>query len=151
MLSNNHWKPLKLLAKDENDLDVLIECLFEAIIPTSEMLFDTNKKYFALMTERFTWECARGNDFNLMQVKSLLVFYNITKVSYVGFKREISSQEHVATEFLSLFSIIYDKNNILLMFGKGVAIRLDTVFLRCTMEDIGKPKWPAVTPRHKKG
>ncbi len=151
MLLNEHWKPLKLLAKDENDLDVLIECLFESITPTSEMLFDSNKKYFAMMLERFTWECAEGQDFNLMQVKSLLVFYNIRKVSYVGLEREINKKECISSEYLSLFSIIYDNNNILLMFGKGVTIRLDTSGLRCTMEDIGKPKWPAVTPRHKKG
>tara|TARA_B100001123_G_C14975513_1_gene893424 strand:- start:205 stop:660 length:456 start_codon:yes stop_codon:yes gene_type:complete len=151
MLSSNFWKPLKLIAKDESDLDILIECLFEAIVPTSEMLFDFNKKYFALMVERFTWECAKGMDSNLLQVKSLLVFHNITNVSYVGFNREKNTRELVSNQFLSLFSIIYDKNNILLMFGKGVTIRLDTVLLRCTMEDIGEPKWPAITPRHKKG
>ena len=42
-------------------------------------------------------------------------------------------------------------NNILLVFGKGMTIRLETNGLRCMMEDIGKPRWPAVTPRHKKG
>ena len=35
MLSENEWKPLKLIALDDEDLQVFSECLYGAITPLS--------------------------------------------------------------------------------------------------------------------
>ena len=67
----NKWKPLKLRAEDDLDLQVFSQCIYQAIVIPSEVNYNAKRKQFAMLLERFTWECAEEKDYLLMQNKLL--------------------------------------------------------------------------------
>ena len=71
------WKPIKLRAQDDKDLQVFSQCLYEAIVLPTEINYNKKKKQFAMALERFTWENAKGKDHLLMQVLSILVINGV--------------------------------------------------------------------------
>ena len=72
---NTNYKPLKLRAEDDNDLEVLSKCLFEAICFDNEMTYMKEKNIFLLSVERFTWESCDGRDEDLLQVLCLSLIH----------------------------------------------------------------------------
>ena len=73
-IDNINYKPIKLRAEDDNDLEVLSKCLFEAICFDNEMIFIKETNTFFMSVERFTWECSEGKDENLLQVFEIPIF-----------------------------------------------------------------------------
>ena len=69
---DSNYKPIKLRAEDDNDLEILSKCLFEAICFDNEMKFLKEKKIFLFSVERFTWESYEGKDENLLQVLCII-------------------------------------------------------------------------------
>ena len=69
---NANYKPLKLRAEDDNDLEILSKCLFEAICFDNEMTYMKEKNIFLLSVERFTWESCDGRDEDLLQVLCII-------------------------------------------------------------------------------
>ncbi len=141
MLPNEGWKPLKLKAEDDEDLEIFSECLYESIFSIKEMKFVEIEKSFIMTLERFTWECAFGKDEELRQVLSVVVFQNINAM-------ELNFQNKYRNKFLNLKSIACEKDIIVILFNYENSINLKTSKLECSMEDIGKPIWPALTPGH---
>ena len=75
------YVPLKLRAIDDNDLSVFSDCIYQSIFLNSEVKFDKKNKLFLLDLERFTWEIAKGEDHNLMQVPSVLTITGVEKIA----------------------------------------------------------------------
>ena len=50
MECSKKWKPLKLRALDDQDLEIFSQCLYEAIIISTEINYNKNKKQFAVAT-----------------------------------------------------------------------------------------------------
>ena len=48
--------PLRLLARDSADIEVLSTLLQDAIVPGVDMLFDRDRKRFIFIANRFCWE-----------------------------------------------------------------------------------------------
>ena len=48
--------PLRLLARDGADIEVLSTLLQDAIVPGADMLFDRDRKRFIFIANRFCWE-----------------------------------------------------------------------------------------------
>ncbi len=55
--------PLKLVALDDEDLDVISSHLQDAIVTVGEMAYQPSRKRFAAVLNRFNWEKA-GEDEN---------------------------------------------------------------------------------------
>jgi hypothetical protein len=53
-------QPIRLMAKDAEDLAVVASCLQDALVPLSEMRFIKEEKRFVMLLNRFRWELA-GN------------------------------------------------------------------------------------------
>src|SRR5215510_11520021 len=58
-------QPIRLMAKDAEDLAVVASCLQDALVPLSEMRFLKAEKRFVMLLNRFRWElasdAAKGN------------------------------------------------------------------------------------------
>ena len=137
-----NWKPVKLKAVDDLDLQVFSQFLYESIVLPSEIKFEKKKQRFAMAIERFTWENAKKESHLLMQVLSILVINYVEKVNI-----ENISNKHKIKNILSISNI---DNNILIMLNDNEVITLKVKKCFCLLEDIGKPIYPAIIPAYSK-
>ena len=80
-------RPLRLLARDADDLRVLSALVQDAVLPASEMRWDHKERRFALLLNRFRWEDApaaerRSRAFE--RVRSLLWIGDVSSVKSQG-------------------------------------------------------------------
>ena len=137
---NHDYKPLKLRAEDDNDLEILSKYLFEAICFDAEMTFIKEKNIFLLSVERFTWESYEGKDEELLQVLCIIQIHFIDSFIVENILNKQSKGLH------SLISIAYDKNILMFTFDNKTSIRFNLKRLKLYIEDVGKPIKPAVVP-----
>ena len=136
-----NWKPVKLKAVDDQDLQVFSQFLFESIVLPSEIKFEEKKQRFAMAIERFTWEHAKNESHLLMQVLSILV------INYV---EKIDLKNMFNYKIKNILSISNIDNNILIMLNDNEVITLKVKKCFCLLEDIGKPIYPAIIPAYSK-
>ena len=136
------WKPIKLKAVDDQDLQVFSQFLFEAIVLPSEIKFEEKKQRFAMAIERFTWEHAKDEGHLLMQVLSILVVNYVEKVDLKNIFKNYKIK--------NILSISNIDNNILIMLNDNEVITLKVKKCFCLLEDIGKPINPAIIPTYSK-
>ena len=105
---NKNWKPLKLRAVDDKDLSIFSDCIYQSILISSEIAYDKNRKFFSLALERFTWEAADGEDYNLKQVLSVLTIYGV---------EQINSKNIFNNLIYNVLSISNVDNNILILLN----------------------------------
>jgi hypothetical protein len=134
------YKPVKLRAEDDNDLEILSKCLFEAICFDNEMKYFKDKNVFLMAVERFTWESSEGNDENLFQVLCIIQIHFIDTFIAENILNKTSKGLH------SLISIAYDNDILMFTFDDKASIRFNLKRLKLYIEDIGKPIKPAVVP-----
>ena len=134
------YTPLKLRAVDDKDLSIFSDCIYQSILLTSEIKYDKKNKLFLLALERFTWEIAKGKDYNLKQVLAILSISGVEKIddNSIFFNNLI----------YNVLSINSYGNTIIILLNDNKIITLETYKWTCFLEDIGKPNWPAVTPTH---
>ena len=142
MVIKQNWKPVKLKAVDDQDLQVFSQFLFESIVLPTEINFEEKKQRFAMAIERFTWEHAKNESHLLMQVLSILVINYVEKVDM----KNISTNYKIK----NILSISNIDNNILIMLNDGEVITLKVKKCFCLLEDIGKPIYPAIIPAYSK-
>ena len=142
---NINYKPIKLRAEDDNDLEVLSKCLFEAIVFDSEMTFFKEKNTFFISVERFTWECSKAKDENLLQVLCIIQIHCVDSFIVENILDKKSKGLH------SLISIAYDKGILMFTFDQKASIRFSVRDLKLYIEDVRKPIKPAVVPVRNKG
>ena len=139
---SQNWKPIKLKAVDDQDLQVFSQFLYESIVLPSEINFEEKNQRFAMAIERFTWEHAKDEGHLLMQVLSILVINHVEKVDL----KNISSNYKIK----NILSVSNIDNNILIMLNNNEIITLKVKKCFCLLEDIGKPIYPAVVPAYSK-
>ena len=144
-IDNINYKPIKLRAEDDNDLEVLSKCLFEAICFDNEMIFIKEKNTFFMSVERFTWECSESKDENLLQVLCIIQIHFVDSFIVENILDNKSKGLH------SLTSIAYDKNILMFTFDQKASIRFNVRGLELYIEDVRKPIKPAVVPVRNKG
>ena len=144
-IDNINYKPIKLRAEDDNDLEVLSKCLFEAICFDNEMTFIKDKKIFLMSVERFTWECSEAKDENLLQVLCIIQIHFVDSFIVENILDKKSKGLH------SLTSIAYDKNVLMFTFDQKASIRFSIKDLKLYIEDVRNPIKPAIVPIRNKG
>ena len=142
MAISQNWKPIKLKAVDDQDLQVFSQFMFESIVLPSQISFEKKNQRFAMAIERFTWEHAKDESHLLMQVLSILVINFVEKVDLKNI-----SNNHKIKNNLSISNI---DNNILIMLNDDEVITLKVKKCFCLLEDIGKPIYPAIIPAYSK-
>ena len=142
---NINYKPIKLRAEDDNDLEVLSKCLFEAICFDNEMIFIKETNTFFMSVERFTWECSESKDENLLQVLCIIQIHFVDSFIVENILDKKSKGLH------SLTSIAYDENVLMFTFDQKASIRFSIKGLKLYIEDVRNPIKPAIVPIRNKG
>ncbi|GFE65536.1 DUF2948 family protein [Litoreibacter roseus] len=134
-------RPLKLIAADTEDLQVISALVQDAVLPASEMKYEPSKRRFVLLLNRFRWEdqsraAQRRRAYE--RVRSILMFEDVAGVSSQGIQRD--DPETV----FSLLSIGWEAREdgvgqlVLTLAGDG-AIALDVECVNVTLQDVTRP------------
>jgi len=129
-------KPLRLIAFDAEDLQVLSTMTQDAVLPVAQMAWQSSERRFALLLNRFRWE-ARGTS-QVERVQSVLSFEDVKAVQTQGFDR--TDPDLV----LSLLSLTFTPERdgagaCLLTFAGDGAIRLEVEALEAGLRDVTRP------------
>lgn len=144
--------PLRLVAQDAEDLKVVSSLLQDAVLPVTELKYDSKRRRFAALLNRFRWEDrveAERVGRAYERVRSLLVVEDVQKVQSFGFDR--ADKDLV----LSVLSISFEAGEdgtgrlTLVLAGDG-AIALDVEALDVRLDDVTRPyRAPSgQVPRH---
>lgn len=134
-------KPLRLVAMDDEDLQVLSALCQDAVFPASEMQWQRSKQRFGILLNRFRWEdipVAQRGGRTPERVQSVLAVENVVRVSSQG----VTPGD--ADTVLSIVSVAFEEDAagggaILLMLAGDGAIRLQVEDLEVALRDVTKP------------
>ncbi len=140
------YTPLRMIAEDEDDLQVIAACLQDALVPLSGMEYDQEAGKFHLVANRFCWECDPEiveDDSFYQRVPTGLAFHHVTDIK----KKDLDLQRK--NELVNLLTIHDgDSNNIHLVFSGGAEIRLTVDKISCHLKDIDEPYHTSHKPCH---
>ena len=132
--------PLRLIAQDAPDLQVLASLVQDAVFPITDMTFAKRQHRFALLLNRFRWEDSplakrQGRPFE--RVRSLLVFETVLGVRSQNIDRSDTAS------VLSLLSLTFTPNDtggvVDLILAGGSTIALQVEALEATLTDVSRP------------
>ena len=132
--------PLRLIAQEMRDLEVLAALVQDAVFPTTEMTYAKRQHRFALLLNRFRWEDSpaakrKGRPFE--RVRSLLVFDTVLGVRSQNIDR--GDQDAV----LSLLSVGFSPKEqggmVEIVLAGGGAISLQVEALEVMLTDVSRP------------
>ena len=134
-------KPLRLMAVDAGDLEVISTLVQDAVFPASEMSWSAKRREFALLLNRFRWEdrdIAQSRGRAVERVQSVLIFGDVAKVQSQGVER--GDPDLV----LSLLSVSWEPGEdgtgraLLTLAGDGViALEMETIDAK--LQDVTRP------------
>lgn len=144
--------PLKIIARDAEDLAVVSACLQDALIPLNEMRYLPQERRFIMVANRFRWERAAApqpdtaagkdatfesdDDFGNQQRTNAGIC--IDRVLSV---RSRNIDRSRPDDFMSLLSIQLQGNHLSLLFAGGGVILVEIEALSLYLSDLGKA-WP---------
>jgi hypothetical protein len=143
---------LKLIALDEEDLEIVSSHLQDAVVRVGDMAFKPSRKRFVAVVSRFNWEKAgsgsadQGNE----RRRTALRFDRVLGAQLKSVK---PSQ---ADRVLSLLAVRFEASDhpsgfIILTFSGGASIRLQVECIEAELTDLG-PAWRARSrPQHPGG
>ncbi|MBV7378932.1 DUF2948 family protein [Maritimibacter dapengensis] len=134
-------KPLRLMAVDAADLEVISTLVQDAVFPATEMSWRPKSREFALLLNRFRWEdasaaAAKGRD--VERVQSVLLFGDVQKVQSQGVDKGDGDV------VMSLLSLSWEPGEdgtgriVLTLAGDG-AIALDVETVDAKLRDVTRP------------
>lgn len=134
-------RPLRLVAMDDEDLQVVSALCQDAVFPASEMQWQRGKRRFGILLNRFRWEdipvAERGRR-TPERVQSVLAIENVTRVASQG----VTPGD--ADTILSVLAVGFEADEagggalLLTLAGDG-AIRLQVADLEVALRDVTKP------------
>ncbi len=131
-------KPVKLRAKDLDDLTVISALLQDALVPLADMAYFPEEKRFVLAVNRYRWD----DKAEPSRTHALLSFQQVDGVQSRGLDRAQPNHIH------ALLSLAYEDGVLQAGFAGGGSMRLQVQALDCLLEDVGEP-WPAgQEPKH---
>lgn len=140
------YTPLRMIAEDEDDLQIIAACLQDALVPLSGMNYDQETGTFHLIANRFCWECdpeiLEGDSF-YKRVPTGLAFHQVIEIK----KKDLDLQNK--NELINLLTI-HDENinSIHLIFSGGAEIRLTVDKISCHLKDVDEPYHTCNKPCH---
>lgn len=130
--------PLRLLARDAEDLSVLSVHLQDAELKVADLVYLPRERRFAFAVDRFDWERRTLENKNCRR-RTAVHFEGVTKVSSKG----VPLEDRAAR--LNLLALAFEPGEApggavnLLIEGGGI-IRLQVECLEAAMKDLG-PTW----------
>ena len=140
---------IKLLALDEEDLNVVSAHMQDAVFKTGDAEYWPKQKQFALAANRFAWEEAvAGKEKTFERRRAALVFKRVTSVRSIGVDR--SNKDNVQ----SLLAVTFEKEgegpdgSVELVLSGGASILLGVECLEVQLADTGGTWETTLKPRH---
>lgn len=145
-MDTKEMKQLKLIAKDLEDLQILVAHLQDAIVPLMSMDYDPHTKTFRAVANRFCWEhgeIEHEGEALYHRVHSGLEIHHVTRVQHKGLGRY---NENRACNLLTIHG---DQEGVLhFIFSGGSELRLEVEDLHMHLGDLEHP-WPTrKKPKH---
>ncbi len=134
--------PLKLLAEDVSDLEVLSAALQDSVAKIGDIRFEASGKRLTVVFNRFRWESGRGE-----RVRSAL---QIGSVLGVKSRRLRRGAKDAVVELLSLTFEpgLAPGGHLALTFAGGGDLRVSIDCIDAILVDVSEP-WPTKrSPRH---
>ncbi|MDJ0513544.1 MAG: DUF2948 family protein [Methyloceanibacter sp.] len=135
---------LKLLALDEEDLQVVSSQLQDAVVRVGDMTYLPSQKRFAAVVNRFDWQSAGGDSERYRRLRTALRFDRVLGARH----KDLAPQNK--ERVLSLLAVAFEPGEspggkVLLYFSGDVTVELDVECIEAEMRDLG----PAWRTRHK--
>lgn len=134
-------QPLRLIATDVDDLQVISSLLQDAVCPASELSWDRHKRRFVVLLNRFRWEDRAAAEIAkrpVERVQSVLAINDVTRVASQGVSPGDSDL------ILSVLRIDFEPGDdgqgavVLTLAGDG-AIRCVVECLDLQLRDVTRP------------
>lgn len=131
--------PLRLLAEDADDLQIMSMALQDAILRPQDIVWERSRRQVTLTLSRFCWECGGT------RVMAAMQFGDVEAVK----SRRLSRGLDMAHELLAMDFIPGEApgGRIIMMFAGGGDLRLDVECLDAVLTDLSD-RWPARIPPH---
>jgi hypothetical protein len=134
-------RPLRLVAMDDEDLQVLSALCQDAVFPASEMQWQRGRQRFGVLLNRFRWEdipASKRGGRTPERVQAVLSIESVTRVASQG----VTPGD--ADTILSVLSISFESDDtgggaVLLTLAGDGAIRLQVEELEVALRDVTKP------------
>ena len=126
--------PVRLIARDAEDLQVIAALVQDAVLPASEMRFDRKARTFAMLLNRYRWEGPHKGE----RVQSVLAARDVMGAATSG--PDLRGEDMV----LSLLTIEFTPGEdgtgqVEMTFSGDGALRLDVEALEITLRDVTRP------------
>lgn len=141
--------PLKLIALDADDLEIVSAHVQDAVLKVGDIKYDPASKSLLLPMNRFAWEAAKGvlrqqNE----RHNAVLHFGRVISVQSTGIARDKPE------DVLSLLAVSFDPENepagtILLIFAGDSVIRAEVECIEARLTDLGAAWQASSRPVHK--
>jgi hypothetical protein len=147
----NGMDGLKLMALDQEDLEIVSAHVQDAVFKVSGLEYVPRSKQLSLVINRFVWETAEGRGKSFERRRSLLAFKRVTAVRSIGFSRK--DDEKV----LSLLAIQFEPNGegpdgtVEFILSGEASIMLDVECIEVQLADTGGAWETGFKPRHPAG
>jgi Protein of unknown function (DUF2948) len=133
-------EPMKFVALDRDDLEVVSTHLQDALIKVSDIMWRPQEKRLVLALNRFDWLAAEGTNPELRRCRAALRFDRVTACKCR------SVNPHGKEDILNLLAVEFCETDppagtITLTFSGGGKLRLDVECLEAELADVG-PSWP---------
>lgn len=137
-------KGLRLSAQDEEDLRVLSAYLQDASLRVGDLAYLPRARRFALLTERYCWECAEESEETGLRIRSALHFENVLHVTAQKIER---GDPNVRLQLLGIGFAPGEEGSgtIDLYMDGGGCIRLSVECIDAKLHDMAEP-WPERAP-----
>ncbi|WP_424982089.1 DUF2948 family protein [Maritalea sp. S77] len=137
---------LKLLALDQEDLDVIATYTQDAIIKVGDMGFAPNDKRFAFLMNRFAWEAGEKSRKGERR-RAAMHFDHVLSAKTSGF--DINAKDGV----LELLTVRFSEGDapsgvVTLEFAGGGSVALEVECLEARLADLGAAWRAKAKPTH---
>jgi DUF2948 family protein len=131
--------PLKLIALDQEDIEIVSTHLQDAVVKVSDVIWLPREKRLVLGLNRFDWEACGCDDPCYKRRRTALRFERVNAFRC----RNVNPAERDAV--LNLLAVEYAETDapggvVTLIFSGGAALRLEVECLECELADLG-PTW----------
>lgn len=149
MTGPKDFKPLRLMAADADDLQVLSACLQDAVMKVGDLAFLPRERRFAFVANRFLWEApaARGSG-PYWRTRAGAHFDDVKSV------RQLNIRAEAKDAVLEILAISFEPAEdgagaVTMTFAGGGAVRLEVDAVNAELRDLSLPWRTASRPEHR--
>ncbi len=149
MASLKDYKPLRLMAGDAEDLGVMSAVLQDAVAKLGDFAFLPSERRFAIVANRFCWECAADRKRGpFARVRTGVHFDDVKSAQFQHLR--MNAKDAVVELLAIRFEAGEDgAGTIVLDFAGGGAVRLEVESVNAYVSDMSEPWRTRAKPEHK--